>query len=182
MMIEMVTKETRAAWRRISALVVLAAKNGVCKSSGGYVDAAYIEKNLINMDVILYKRREGGGLGGFLLGQYQGGRVYIAVVCSNEPGAGKALIQEALTLGRAKGFQRAGLHALPHVTEYYPRFGFRFPEGERVGDNVDGYYMEKNLSNTVNWRPKALRSSPRRPKRLATPPQISERRQRQRLN
>lgn len=178
---------SRASWRQASSLIIKAARNELCSTPHGKVRHQYVQDDALPAsDFILYKQTPDGQVSGFLLGQYKGSKVYVIVVCSKERGLGKTLIHETLRIGRSQGHTHAGLHALPHVTGYYPRFGFSFPDGRKVGSDIDGYYMEKNLSNTVNWfespadAPQQVRRSPRYMKRLATvtPDQPRQRRAR----
>lgn len=173
---------SRSSWRSASSLVIKAAKNEICSTPHGKVRHQYVELDALPVaDFIVYKQYPDGRVTGFLLGQYKANKVYIIVVCAQEKGLGKILVHETLRIGRSLGHTHVSLHALPHVTGYYPRFGFYFPDGHQVGSNVDGYYMEKNLSNTINWfetAPKrSVRRSPRQKRqRIQTPNQPRQRR------
>lgn len=152
-------------WKEAEHTVVLLAENGVCKGpKDNGVRPGYVrDEALRKADYILLAR------GGFLLAESRTStnqHIYISVVCGNRPGVGKALITRALQLGREYGMRYSSLHALPSVLEYYPRFGFQLPGGEKKGDDTDGYFMQKNLRNLVNWRPKPS-PEPRRSKRLS---------------
>lgn len=147
--------ESRSVWRSASAAVIRAAKNEICTTPHGKVRHQYIEQDALpDADFIMYKQDRDRHVTGFLIGKYKASKVHIIVVCSKEKGLGKRLILETFLLGRAsERITHVSLDALPHTTGYYPRFGFHFPDGRKVGSNTDGYYMEKDLSNTVNWNP-----------------------------
>lgn len=157
-------------WHRVQRYIQEAAYT--CQTKQGGVLPEYVRLISKDADFIVYKMsdRFPDTVSGFLAGEFKHykNQVYIRVVCANERGIGKHLVQKALQIGRGLGLKRAGLHALPHVTMYYPRFGFRFPPNGRVrGSRQNGYYMEKNLSNLVNWKNVSMN--------VGTPPQIYNR-------
>lgn len=150
----------------------------VCKSDTGAVSSSYVLRSgLAKKDgrfpVIIYKfHTELVGLGGFLLLRIRkNGGIYIDVVCSGEKGVGKLLIQRAITWGREMGHSKIQLSSLGHVEDFYKRFGFRYPKEGRVGDNIGGFAMQKNLTGGYpqgakdprlpNWRSRPVRTSPR---------------------
>lgn len=158
-------------WEEITKRVAEMAFDGVCKSGNGGVNPYYVRDEVKYADMILVAD------GGFLLADFRED-VYIKVVCANKPGVGKALILKTMEIGRHRGFQGVSLHALPSVLTYYPRFGFKLPGRRKIGSNIVGYLMKKNLSNTVNWRER--RQSPRlqekrkRTSNIRTPPQVAQ--------
>jgi len=161
MMIAYKKRGMMAAWRKAvkDVVTMVFRENRVCKSADGEVDPEYVRDVAIKKaDVIILAD------GGFLLAELKNTNMYISVVCANKPGVGKAMILRTLQIGREHGMTHTSLHALPSVLKYYPRFGFSFPGGKKEGSDIDGYYMHKNLSNTLNWRQKKL--TPRRSSRL----------------
>jgi len=155
-----------AAWESVTEQILASTKQGACQDprrAAGVVNT-YVEFDALpQADVILYTLTPNGRLAGFVLGKWRPDHagheaLYIIVVCAlpvkkgGVPGAGKALIHQALAVGRQSMHTHVSLHALPHVEGYYKRIGFKYPGEKREGTNINGYYMEKPLANMVNWR------------------------------
>ena len=102
-------------------------------------------------DMILYTVDPDMEITAFALLRFSGADMEITVICSREGVSGKPLVLRALEIAREKKKRYAKLHALRHVLDYYTRFGFQRRGVWGMGNNVDGWPMEKNLSSRLNW-------------------------------
>lgn len=170
----------RPGWESACQLVM---DNDICTTDLGGVNHGWIGNNaLAKANVILLRYKYATGktqwhphafpdeinvvLAGFVVATAEIskagklGNMYIDVICSRKPFSGRPLLERALQLARGWNFKTVSLSALPHVIDYYTRFGFRSGEDDpcdpewqqgRSGSKKHGYKFRKCLLNRVNY-------------------------------
>lgn len=146
-----------ARWRTVGKEIMDMVKRGSCSRGrpGSTVAPEYITEEAIDQaETIVYTVAKDGKVNAFALVRWRRGHMDTLVVCSEKArgGSAKPVVLESLMLARKAGKPYAELHALRNVLTWYPRFGYALTAPMSEGNDIRGWHMRKNLSDTVNWR------------------------------
>lgn len=128
-------------------------EQGVQKVHVGVAERYVKEEVFSKADTVVYTLGQNNDINAFALLRFKGFlAMEIIVVCSLPGASAKPIILKYLEIARKKNRRYVHLHALRHVLDYYPRFGFKLHD-IKDGNNIDGWLMMKNLKNKTNWHP-----------------------------
>lgn len=116
-------------WKKYQKLIIYKTVD-LCRNM---VKSTYVSTAIQSADALVLAFRDISDILGFALLKYIGkDGVYVDVICAK--GAGTALLDEVWKFAVRKGFVYIQLSALPHVINFYRRFGFKNTEAQCKAD------------------------------------------------